>query len=664
MSKSANEAFVKLLKPLAETAEVEYRADESLLALTPDNDLATRLPNLHELVTLITEQLKTQSVDSIVQLFLYVDRDARMHESSKQAKALTQSESALKALIAHIDECGKSDTTVDVASIGVSHFAICVYGNVLVYNTEQPARVHVLPNEHDITCCCDPSTQFETEIGANATDVLQRLAKLKRYDGIAVSTAKPEIAKDDDSTVVPVGGGFVRDDKDKVKGAVFNRTDKLSMKAVAYEVDGAPSQMVDLYGFRYPQTKDNLIVCGQTACCDALCAQETVYVCYGGEPTFTFVRNKASEDEDKPPELLIVKQIMIHGFLYGDKKVYSPVPSMLLLTLLGVTVNELAISCQEAMNTSTVASIVDSKLQDLGEDAEEKDKAAVLETVANNYDSLVLLGFQRSVPPSAGKVLQAHKKPVWNHCTQSLKCVFARKGHLVAAQGITQDGIQMLFGCVYTSNNGGELLTVDDSIPLALFDNGVNTVALQCIVEGFEMAANYSEGKNKCTIAAGVDPVLLLAERKKAFELSIQKFASLNYPSVVASSMLATQRIFYCVVRALHECQGPVLTTTLLQWIGGTAAGLLSDSHKTTHALDALKRRMTCNLFYEQTGSRITSAGQLDAMMKLIEKSSVAADDSSKAKDTRTHEETQADDKWAEEALTKLTEKGIEFGKF
>ena len=44
MSKPTSEAIAKLLKPLAETAEVEY-ADVSLLAVAADNDLATRLPN-------------------------------------------------------------------------------------------------------------------------------------------------------------------------------------------------------------------------------------------------------------------------------------------------------------------------------------------------------------------------------------------------------------------------------------------------------------------------------------------------------------------------------------------------------------------------------------------------------------------------------------------
>ena len=122
---------------------------------------------------------------------------------------------------------------------------------------------------------------------------------------------------------MPVGGGFVRNDEGAVTGAVFNRTEKLAMNA-AYEVDGAPSQLLELHGFRYPQTKNSLVVYGQTACCDTVCAQETVYMCYGGEPTFTFVRNKAHEDKDKPPESCC-KQIMIHGFLYGDKKIYSPV---------------------------------------------------------------------------------------------------------------------------------------------------------------------------------------------------------------------------------------------------------------------------------------------------------------------------------------------------
>ena len=109
---------------------------------------------------------------------------------------------------------------------------------------------------------------------------------------------------------------------------------------------------------------------------------------------------------------------------------------------------------------------------------------------------------------------------------------------------------------------------------------------------------------------------------------------------------------------------GPHTYTTLLQWIGGTEAGVLSDSHKTTHALDALKRRMTSNLFYEQTGTRITSAGQLDSMMKLIQKSSIAVDDGNKPNETRSKDAVEQDDKWAEDALTKLTEKGIEFGKF
>ena len=141
---------------------------------------------------------------------------------------------------------------------------------------------------------------------------------------------------------------------------------------------------------------------------------------------------------------------------------------------------------------------MDNKLQELGKDATDEDKEAAMETVANGYDSLFCLALNARTMWLSASLARTQEAGVGKLHTE-LEVRFARKGHLVAAQGLTE-GLQMLFDA-YTSNNGGELLTVDDSIPLALFDKGVNTVAA---VHAGRISNGSPEnaGENKCTIAS------------------------------------------------------------------------------------------------------------------------------------------------------------------